>query len=184
MNNQTLVIYDFKILFEILTELESHINFSLLNVKKITDLNFKTLENYIVISVKKQNIENQILIDEFPIHINKLVELINIKFLKKKYNQQSQIDIGTYKLNLNSRKIFNTKNSINLTEREANIIIFLYNSKKPVKISKLQTEVWGHNSKLETHTVETHIYRLRKKINNIFNDENFIKSSKTGYIIQ
>ena len=184
MNNQTLVIYDFKILFEILTELESHINFSLLYVKKITDLNFKTLENYIVISVKKQNIENQILIDEFPIHINKLVELINIKFLKKKYNQQSQIDIGTYKLNLNSRKIFNKKNSINLTEREANIIIFLYNSKKPVKISKLQTEVWGHNSKLETHTVETHIYRLRKKINNIFNDENFIKSSKTGYIIQ
>ena len=184
MNNQTLVIYDFKILFEILTELESHINFSLLNVKKITDLNFKTLENYIVISVKKQNIENQILIDEFPIHINKLVELINIKFLKKKYNQQSHIDIGIYKLNLNSRKIFNKKNSINLTEREANIIIFLYNSKKPVKISKLQTEVWGHNSKLETHTVETHIYRLRKKINNIFNDENFIKSSKAGYIIQ
>ena len=183
MNNQTLVIYDFKILFEILTELESHINFSLLNVKKLTDLNFKTLENYIVISVKKQNIENQILIDEFPIQINKLVELINIKFLKKNYNQQSQIDIGTYKLNLNSRKIFNKKNSINLTEREANIIIFLYNSKKPVKISKLQTEVWGHNSKLETHTVETHIYRLRKKINNIFRDENFIKSSKAGYTI-
>ena len=184
MNNQTLVIYDFKVLFEILTELESHINFSLLYVKKITDLNFKTLENYIVISVKKQNIENQILIDEFPIHINKLVELINIKFLKKKYNQQSQIDIGTYKLNLNSRKIFNKKNSINLTEREANIIIFLYNSKKPVKISKLQTEVWGHNSKLETHTVETHIYRLRKKINNSFSDKNFIESSKEGYIIK
>ena len=104
MNNQTLVIYDFKILFEILTELESHINFSLLNVKKLTDLNFKTLENYIVISVKKQNIENQILIDKFPIHINKLVELINIKFLKKKYNQQSEIDLGIYKLNLNSQK--------------------------------------------------------------------------------
>ena len=54
---------------------------------------------------------------------------------------------------------------------------------KPVKISKLQTEVWGHNSKLETHTVETHIYRLRKKINNIFEDNNFIKSFKSGYII-
>ena len=184
MNNQTLVIYDFKILYEILTELENHINFSLLNVKKLTDLNYKTLENYLIISFKKQNIENQILIDQFPIHINKLVELINIKFLKKKYNQQSEIDLGNYKLNLNSRKIFNKKNSINLTEREANIIIFLYNSKKPVKISKLQTEVWGHNSKLETHTVETHIYRLRKKINNIFSDENFIKSSKAGYIIQ
>ena len=70
-----------------------------------------------------------------------------------------------------------------MTEREANIIIFLYNSNKPVKISKLQTEVWGHNSKLETHTVETHIYRLRKKINDAFGDNNFIKSSKFGYII-
>ena len=183
MNSQTLVIYDFKVLYEILTELENHINFSLLNVKKLTDLNLKKFDNYLIISGKKQNIENQILIDQFPIHINKLIELINIKFLKKKYNQQSEIDLGIYKLNLNSRKIFNKKDSINLTEREANIIIFLYNSKKPVKISKLQTEVWGHNSKLETHTVETHIYRLRKKITNIFNDQNFIKSSKSGYII-
>ena len=183
MNSQTLVIYDFKVLYEILTELENHINFSLLNVKKLTDLNLKKFDNYLIISGKKQNIENQILIEQFPIHINKLIELINIKFLKKKYNQQSEIDLGIYKLNLNSRKIFNKKDSINLTEREANIIIFLYNSKKPVKISKLQTEVWGHNSKLETHTVETHIYRLRKKITNIFNDQNFIKSSKSGYII-
>ena len=184
MNNQTLVIYDFKILYEILSELENHINFSLLHTKKLADLNFKNLNDYLIISGKKQNIENQIIIDSLPIDINRLVELININFLKKKYNQQSEIDLGTYKLNLNSRKIFNEKKSLNLTEREANIVIFLYNSKKPVKISKLQTEVWGHNSKLETHTVETHIYRLRKKINNIFSDENFIKSSKAGYIIQ
>ena len=184
MNNQTLVIYDFKTLYEILSELENHINFSLVHTKKLTDLDFKTLNNFLIISGKKQNIKNQIIIDQLPIDINRLVELININFLKKKYNQQSEIDLGTYKLNLNSRKIFNEKNSLNLTEREANIVIFLYNSKKPVKISKLQTEVWGHNSKLETHTVETHIYRLRKKINNIFSDENFIKSSKAGYIIQ
>ena len=184
MNNQTLVIYDFKILYEILSELENHINFNLLNIKKLVELDSKNLNNFLIISGKKQNIENQIMVDQFPIDINRFVELININFLKKKYNQQSEIDLGTYKLNLNSRKIFNEKNSLNLTEREANIIIFLYNSKKPVKISKLQTEVWGHNSKLETHTVETHIYRLRKKINNIFSDENFIKSSKAGYIIQ
>ena len=183
MNNQTLVIYDFKILYEILSELENHINFSLLHTNKLADLDFKTLSNFLIISGKKQNIENQIVIDQFPIDINRFVELININFLKKKYNQQSEIDLGTYKLNLNSRKIFNEKNSLNLTEREANIIIFLHNSKKPVKISKLQTEVWGHNSKLETHTVETHIYRLRKKLNNIFSDVNFIKSSKAGYII-
>ena len=184
MNNQTLVIHDFEILYEILIELENHINFSLINIKKLADFNFKTKDNYIIISSRKQNIENQITIDQFPIDINKFIELINIKFLKKKYNQQSEINLGTYKLNLNSRKIFNKKISLNLTEREANIIIFLSSSNKPVKISKLQTEVWGHNSKLETHTVETHIYRLRKKINNSFGDENFIESSKAGYIIK
>ena len=184
MNNQTLVIHDFKILYEILIELENHINFNLINIKKLSDFNFKTKDNYIIISGRKQNIENQIIIDQFPIDINKFIELINIKFLKKKYNQQSEIDLGTYKLNLNSRKIFNEKISLNLTEREANIVIFLSSSNKPVKISKLQSEVWGHNSKLETHTVETHIYRLRKKINNSFGDENFIESSKAGYIIK
>ena len=184
MNNQTLVIYDFKILYEILSELKDDINFKIINLKKITDLNFEDQDNYLVISSKKiRNVENQVDSITFPIYISKLIENINIKFLKKKYNQQSEIELGTYKLNLNSRKIFKNEKNLALTEREANIIIYLNNSKKPVKISKLQTEVWGHNSKLETHTVETHIYRLRKKISNIFDDNNFIKSSKSGYII-
>ncbi len=154
------------------------------NINKIIDLDLKTQDNYLLISNKKiKDIKNQVIISNFPIDIIKLIENINIKFLKKKYSQQSEIDLGVYKLNLNSRKIFNSDKSLDLTEREANIIVFLNNSKNPVKISKLQTEVWGHNSKLETHTVETHIYRLRKKINNIFEDKNFIKSSKSGYII-
>ena len=184
MNNQNLVIYDFKILYEILREINNYINFKLINVDKISDLNLKDQNDYLLISNKKiKNVENQITLNNFPIDIIKLIESINVKFLKKKYSLQSDIDIGDYKLNLNSRKIFNGTKSLNLTEREANIIIYLNNSKKPVKISKLQTEVWGHNSKLETHTVETHIYRLRKKINDIFEDNNFIKSSKSGYVI-
>ena len=184
MNNQNLVIYDFKILYEILSEINNYINFKLININKISDLNLKDQNNYLFISNKKiKNVKNQIVLENIPIGINKLIENINIKFLKKKYSQQSDIDIGDYKLNLNSRKIFNGTKSLNLTEREANIVIYLNNSKKPVKISKLQTEVWGHNSKLETHTVETHIYRLRKKINDIFEDNNFIKSSKSGYLI-
>tara|TARA_A100001011_G_scaffold317070_1_gene336311 strand:- start:9 stop:563 length:555 start_codon:yes stop_codon:yes gene_type:complete len=184
MNNQTLVIYDFNILYEILSELEDHTNFKIIKLKKIADLDFNHQGNYLFISNKKiKKIDNQIELSDFPINISKLIENINIKFLKKKYNQQSEIDLGTYKLNLNSRKIFNSEKSLNLTEREANIIIFLNNSRKPVKVGKLQTEVWSHNSKLETHTVETHIYRLRKKIFNIFEDNNFIKSSKSGYII-
>jgi len=184
MNNQTLVIYDFSILYEILSELEDQTNFKIINLKKIADLDFNNKDNYLIISNKKiKKVDNQIELVSFPINIFKLIENINIKFLKKKYNQQSEINLGTYKLNLNSRKIFNSENSLNLTEREANIVIFLNNSDKPVKISKLQTEVWGHNSKLETHTVETHIYRLRKKINDVFGDNQFIKSSKLGYII-
>ena len=184
MNNQNLVIYDFKILYEILREINKYINFKLISVDKVSDLNLKDQNDYLLISNKKiKNVENQITLNNFPIDIIKLIESINVKFLKKKYSQQSDIDIGDYKLNLNSRKIFNGTKSLNLTEREANIIIYLNNSKKPVKISKLQTEVWGHNSKLETHTVETHIYRLRKKINDIFEDSNFIKSSKSGYVI-
>tara|TARA_Y100000816_G_scaffold263845_1_gene222539 strand:+ start:2682 stop:3236 length:555 start_codon:yes stop_codon:yes gene_type:complete len=184
MNNQTLVIYDFEILYEILKEIENHFNFNLLSIKKKTELDLIDLNNYLVISNKKLNfVENQILISQFPVDISKLIESVNIKFLKKKYNQQSEIELGIYKLDLNSRKIFNEEKSLDLTEREANIIIFLINSKKPVKISKLQKEVWGHNSKLETHTVETHIYRLRKKIKNAFSDNSFIKSSKSGYII-
>ena len=184
MNNENLVIYDFKILYEILSEINNYINFKLISVDKISDLNLKNQNDYLLISNKKvKNIENQITLNNFPIDIIKLIESINIKFLKKKYSQQSDIDIGDYKLNLNSRKIFNGTRSLNLTEREANIVIYINNSQKPVKISRLQTEVWGHNSKLETHTVETHIYRLRKKINDIFEDNNFIKSSKEGYLI-
>ena len=184
MNNENLVIYDFKILYEILNEMDNYINFKLISVNKISDLNLKDQNDYLLISNKKvKNIENQITLNNFPIDIIKLIESINIKFLKKKYSQQSDIDIGDYKLNLNSRKIFNGTKSLNLTEREANIVIYLNNSKKPVNISKLQTEVWGHNSKLDTHTVETHIYRLRTKINKTFKDNNFIKSSKSGYVI-
>ena len=98
--------------------------------------------------------------------------------------QQSDINLGVYKLNLNSRKIFDDKNELNLTEREAEIIIFLKNSEKPVSIDELQTKVWGHSLKLDTHTVETHIYRLRKKINDKFNNNNFIISTKLGYDIK
>ncbi len=184
MNNQTLVIYDFKVLYEILTEIENYLNFKLVKINKLKELNSTSLENYLVISnKKKKDVEEQIIVNKFPIDINKLIESINVKFLKNKYSQQSEINLGNYKLNLNTRSMHKNGTSLNLTEREANILIFLNNSQKPVNISKLQTEVWGHNLKLETHTVETHIYRLRKKINNIFNDKSFIKSSKFGYII-
>jgi len=184
MNNQTLVICDFKILYDILSEIDNYINFDLINIKNINELKLNEKVNYLFISdKKKKDVDDLVIIDELPTEISKLIENINIKFLKKSFNQQSEIDLGNYKLNLNSRMIYNKENSLHLTERESNILIFLNKTKRPVKISQLQTEVWGHNLKLETHTVETHIYRLRAKINKNFDDNNFILSSKQGYMI-
>ena len=74
--------------------------------------------------------------------------------------------------------------TLQLTEKEIKIISFLNNFKGPVSIKKLQTEVWGYKSKLETHTVETHVYRLRKKVEKKFNDKSFIISFKNGYKIE
>ena len=73
---------------------------------------------------------------------------------------------------------------LQITEKELKIINFLNSSKGPVSISKLQSEVWGYNSTLETHTVETHVYRLRKKIEKKFKDKAFIVSLKNGYKIE
>ena len=187
MNKQNLIIYDFNELFSILNEINKDLSFNLINVSKreFPDLNLNELNSYLIITKKEiSKLQNQIVLRNFPLKMNKIIEAININFLKIKFNQQSHINIGNYKLNLNSRKMFDSKKDLDLTEKEADIIIFLKNSKKPVSIDELQTHVWGHSSKLETHTVETHIYRLRKKIKNNFDDQNFIKSDKKGYFIQ
>ena len=76
-----------------------------------------------------------------------------------------------------------SKKNISLTEKETTIINFLRQSKKPVSVKDLQKKVWGYNANLETHTVETHVYRLRKKIDKNLNDDSFIQSSKFGYYI-
>ena len=106
-----------------------------------------------------------------------------MEFLKKRLYLQSDLNIGSYNLNLNSRQISRNSIKLNLTERETKVIIFLNKSSIPVSVDKLQKEVWDYGSELETHTVETHIYRLRKKFHEKFSDKNFIMSSKDGYII-
>ena len=187
MNKQNLVIYDFIELFSVLNEIKDNLNFNLLNVskKEFEDLKLDHLNSFLIITKNKvPNLENQIVINNYPLRISKIIETININFLKNRFNQQSDIDLGFYKLNLNSRKMFDDNNELNLTEKEADIIIFLKKSEKSVSIDELQTKVWGHSSKLDTHTVETHIYRLRKKISNKFKNDNFIQSTKSGYNIR
>ena len=185
MNKQSLLIYNFETLFQIINEIKDNLNFEIFSVtkKEIDNVSQNKFGDFIILTKEDLNINNQILIDNFPYKLNKLIEVINVNFLKNKYNQQSEIFIGKYKLDINSRKISKDNLSLELTEKETEIITFLKNTKEPVKINDLQKKVWEYNPSLETHTVETHIYRLRKKLKETFNDDNFIKSSKTGYLI-
>ena len=186
MNNQNLIIFNFKSLYVILKELEEHLNFKILESLNIKNLNdkVKNSKNYLIIAQKKlNNVSNQLILDNVPIRISKLIEKINIQSLKFQFNEKSEFRIGRYKIDLNSRELISANNTIKLTEKETNIIIYLSQSSDPVSIDQLQFNVWGYQSKLETHTVETHIYRLRKKILKQFNDKNFILSDKNGYKI-
>ena len=186
MNNQNLIIFNFKSLYVILKELEEHLNYKILESLNIKNLNdkIKSSKNYLIICQKKVNdIDNQFILDNLPIKISKLIEKINIQSLKLQFNEKSEFRMGQYKIDLNSRELILINNTLKLTEKETNIIIYLSQSSDPVSIDQLQFSVWGYQSKLETHTVETHIYRLRKKILKQFNDKNFILSDKNGYKI-
>ena len=132
----------------------------------------------------EQNFDPNYNIFKYPIDIFNLIEKINIQLIKQKYDFQSKIKLKNYSLDLNSRIITKNDKNLKLTEREMEVILFLNNSKKPQKTSVLQNQVWKYSSELETHTVETHIYRLRKKINDNFKDDNFIVSSDDGYYIE
>jgi len=186
MNNQNLIIFNFKSLYIILKELEKHLNLEIFESTNIKNLNdkIKNSKNYLVITQNKlNNISNQFILDNVPIKIIKLVEKINIQSLKLQFNEKSEFRIAQYKIDLNSRELIMANNKLKLTEKESNIIIYLSKSINPVSVDQLQFNVWGYRSKLETHTVETHIYRLRKKILKKFNDNNFILSRKNGYQI-
>ena len=186
MNNQNLLIYDSNTLYKIFEELKDSLNFKIINISKNEHnlINFADFDNFLILTSQKNiKLENQFIFNDFPIKISKLLEKINIEFLKLQFNEKSKIDIGKYKIDLNSRYLIFNHQKLKLTEKEADIIIYLYRSNSPVKINQLQKEVWGFKSKLETHTVETHIYRLRKKILEIFKDNDFIISKKNGYKI-
>ena len=186
MNSKKIAVYQYDILFEILEEVKDKFNFDIIKVDKenFSQIKNDLKEDFLLISKSPlQDYKNAFLIVDKPIKIEKLLEQINLKFLKNKFSSQSDIEVGFYKLNLNSREISRKDLKLNLTERETNLIIFLKESIKPVKINLLQKEVWDYGEKLETHTVETHIYRLRKKIKEKFNDEKFIVSLKEGYKI-
>ena len=187
MSTQNLIIYKFNGLYQILEELGLDLNFKIIDADNAESLNEKTkkIHNYLIISNKKySNINNQFILDHTPINIFKLIEKINIEFLKLKFNSQSEVLVKNYTIDLNSREMLKNNIKLKLTEKEINTISYLSKSEKPVSIDELQEKVWSYQSDIETHTVETHIYRLRKKILNAFNDKDFIISEKNGYQIK
>ena len=187
MNTQNLIIYKFTPLYHILEELGLELNFKITFADSENSLNEKVRSNnnYLILSNKEySDISNQFVLENIPIKINKLLEQINIQFLKQQFNNQSQLKVNNYTINLNSREVVANNIKLKLTEKEINTITYLSKSNKAVSIDELQENVWSYQSDIETHTVETHIYRLRKKILKIFNDNEFIISKKNGYQIK
>ena len=198
MFSQSVSIVKFSPLYNILKEIEDLFKFQINNYKTYDDFLNEVNTNHslfsqsiILINKQKDKLffqnkvnNNAILVfDEFPIKIEKLIDSINIQLIKQKYNFQSKINIKNYVLNFNSRIISNKKIELKLTEREIDIILHLNENELPQSVDMLQKKVWGHSFNLETHTVETHIYRLRKKIKDKFNDSNFVISHNEGYLI-
>ena len=185
MNSRILIIYEYQILYQVLNEISESLNCEIIqsNNKDFRKLIFDPKNNYLIISEKKiEGVKNSLILDNLPIKFEKLIEIINIKFLKNKFLDQSHIQIGKYNLDLNSRKISLANKSLNLTERETNLIIFI-KDKKNVTVKELQKKVWDYSADLDTHTVETHVYRLRKKMKEAFGNESFILNTSNGYSI-
>jgi DNA-binding response OmpR family regulator len=187
MNNQNIIVYRFNVLYQILKELEGEIPFNIIEIldKKTLIYEIKNLNNYLIIT-KKQilRLNNQFILQQLPIKIFKMIEQLNIEFLKFQFVEQSQVIIKDYTIDINGREMASKNIKLKLTEKEVNTIIYLSKFNKPISINELQTKVWDYHSDIETHTVETHIYRLRKKIFKSFLDDNFIISKNNGYQIK
>ena len=187
MNIQNLIIYRLNSLYNILNEVDQELHFNIIDVQNENFLQneIKNLKNYLIITKRKlQNVDNQFVLENIPIKISQLVEKLNIKFLRTQFSDKSKIIVNNYLIDLNTRELSLKDKKLKLTEKEISIILYLSNKKIPITIKELQINVWQYQSDIETHTVETHIYRLRKKIAKIFNDENFIISKKNGYKIK
>ena len=192
MYKKNIYLVEFKQLFAILNEINNFLNYNIYEVdyknylvnQDIDNNNSLFLfKNKDFLEKKKLKFKNNLILDDLPIDINKLIEKINISFLKTVYQSNSKIFFKKYLLNLNNKTINLNEKKLKLTEKEIKIILFLLTKKIPQKTPVLQKEIWGYSQDLETHTVETHIYRLRKKINNYFNDSTFLKKNKNGYLL-
>ena len=210
MNNLTISIFENQIFLKIINELKL---FSEFKVKFYDDFNSCLKdsiqhEQLTILFVDKKNNDNYLKIKNSPIILigksfkkkdlttNNLIEYLDIPFsvleLKKKiillnarykFKKSSLINLGKYIIDKNERKIKKEDLELQLTEKEINFLILFSQNKQPVSRNYVLKNVWNYSPETDTHTIETHIHRLRKKISNKFKDNNFIKNNKKGYYI-
>ena len=192
---QNIFIINYYLLYKILDEIKENLPFKIIkyenekDFKKNHDLDITNCliilkNNHKLLLNKNITNKNLLVLNNLPLSLKKLLELINIKLIKLKFNYQSKIIIKGYELNLNSKFFSKGNLNLRLTEKEIEIILYLNNTKIKHDVAELQKNIWSYSTNMETHTVETHIYRLRKKISDLFEDKNFILSHKDGYFIE
>ena len=170
----------------LIDELNTNYDVILLNKYEIKDKKLNQIINQskslkVYASDKKNNSENYDAFLELPSTLKNINTVIESIAAKKIFNKNSSIIIKDYLLNKNEKKLFRENNYITLTEKEVQLLELFLNSTKPISKDKILISVWNYSSDADTHTVETHIYRLRKKINDKFGDEKFILNNKDGY---
>ena len=191
-----------------LEELKDHLNFKLTTINK--NLETKLFENYDVLfchqdflkensllkALKNSNkikilasSSNKIKSDIFhakvslPLTIKDLNYIIENTIVKKNFSKNSSIKIKSYILDKNEKKLIKEESYVSLTEKEIQLLELFLSHNKPVSKNVILDQVWKYSEDADTHTVETHIYRLRKKIKSKFSDEDFILNNKSGYLL-
>ena len=195
MIKQNIFIINYNSLYEILEEIKENLSFEIIKYENEEDFiidNSLNLKNFLIIAKPSNKLrinknlskKNFLDLSNSPLLLGKLIELINVQLIKLKFGFQSKVIINSYELNLNSKFLWKNDVSLKLTEKEIEIILHLSDNKVKNTVLDLQKNIWGYSPNMETHTVETHIYRLRKKIINKFNDLKFIESHQNGYFIE
>ena len=169
-------------------DLDNKSNIILFHVDALLD---KKLKEYIqnnksikICAGNKQDLKGDYdAILELPTTLKEINSIVENTVAKKKFNLNSSIAVKNYLLNKNEKKLLRSDNYIILTEKEVQLIELFLNSKKSISKDFILSSVWNYASDADTHTVETHIYRLRKKIIDKFNDDKFILNNKDGYYL-
>ena len=191
---QNVIIINYNSLYEIFDDLKENLPFNIIKFKNEDDFfkdnNLDKRKSLIILNKKTKLLFNHglhesniLYLNDLPLSFEKLLEKININLIKLRYSLQSKIIIKDFQLDINSKHLSKLGITLKLTEKEIEIILYLNKKKINCDIADLQKNIWGYSANIETHTVETHIYRLRKKIDKVFKDKKFIVSQKNGYLI-